>query len=457
MEYPAEEIRRWDREHVWHPFTPMKDYDNQHPVIIDAADGVKLRDIDGNWYYDGVSSVWLNVHGHRVAEINQAISNQLEKIAHSTLLGQGNVPISVLAHALNKITPPAITRFFFSESGASAVEVGLKMAIQFWANQGNTKKTQILGFTTNYHGDTLGAMAVAPDELFHWPFLSSLPAHPRASFPHCYQCPLNLTHPECNLACVDLVEESIRSNEETLAAVIIEPVQGAGGVIPTPLGFLSRLRQLCDQYNVLLIVDEVATGVGRTGRFWAIEHDDVIPDIMCMGKGVTGGYLPLSVTATTERIYGEFYAEAKERKALYHGHSYAGNQLAAAAAIANLELIAKTDLINHVEHVADAIRPAIIALKSLPYVGDVRQRGLMIGIELSQDPSHRIPFSYAQQVGRIVQNIARAKGLLLRPIGNVVIFMPPLASTIEELTDMVGILTEAIKESASHFSEAEVR
>ena len=455
MDYTPEQIRQWDRDYVWHPFTPMKDYDEQDPLIIESGDGVRLKDIDGNWYYDGVSSVWLNVHGHHVSEINQAIQDQLQKIAHSTILGQGNVPVTLLARKLNNVTPSAITRFFFSDSGASAVEVALKMAIQFWANQGNSRKTRILGFTTNYHGDTMGAMAVAPDPLFHWPFMASLPQHPRAPYPDCYRCPLNLRYPECRLACADLVEEAIRDKQEVLAAVIIEPVQGAGGIIPTPPGFLSRMRALCDEYQVLFIADEVATGVGRTGKYWAIEHDEVTPDILCIGKGITGGYLPLSVTAATEAIYQQFYCAAKDRKALYHGHSYAGNQLGARAAVANLDLIESTQLITHVEEMARTIEPEIEALRDLPYVGDVRQKGLMIGVELSKDPKTRTPFPYARQAGRIIQEIARAKGMILRPIGNVVIFMPPLASTANELTAMTAISRGSLEEGQSRLNQEE--
>jgi adenosylmethionine-8-amino-7-oxononanoate aminotransferase len=252
-----------------------------------------------------------------------------------------------------------------------------------------------------------------------------------------------------------LVEEAIRDKQEVLAAVIIEPVQGAGGIIPTPPGFLSRMRALCDEYQVLFIADEVATGVGRTGKYWAIEHDEVTPDILCIGKGITGGYLPLSVTAATEAIYQQFYCAAKDRKALYHGHSYAGNQLGARAAVANLDLIESTQLITHVEEMARTIEPEIEALRDLPYVGDVRQKGLMIGVELSKDPKTRTPFPYARQAGRIIQEIARAKGMILRPIGNVVIFMPPLASTADELRAMTAILRGSLEEGQSRLSQEE--
>ncbi|SMC06998.1 adenosylmethionine-8-amino-7-oxononanoate aminotransferase [Sulfobacillus thermosulfidooxidans DSM 9293] len=447
MDYSSitpDEIRRWDQQHVWHPFTPMKDYDHSDPVIIQAAQGVKVQDIEGRWYYDGVSSVWLNVHGHHVPELDHALIDQLSRVAHTTLLGQGNVPITVLAHRLSKIMPGHLTRFFFSESGASAVEVALKMAVQYWANQGQGQKTKIMGFTSNYHGDTLGAMAVAPDDIFHWPFLSYLPKEPRAPYPYCYRCPLQKTPDRCHLACLDLAESVMRAHQDELAAVIIEPVQGAGGIIPAPPGYLAGLRDLCTRYDVLLIVDEVATGIGRTGKWWATSYEEISPDILCMGKGLSGGYLPISATAATEDIYRQFYGRAGDRTALYHGHSYAGNQLAANVALANLELISQNQVIENVAKQTPDIASALDKLRPLPYVGDIRQKGFMIGIELVQNKEQRTPFPYAAQAGRVVQNLARQRGMLIRPIGNVVIFMPPLASSSIEIREMVDILCEAV-------------
>ncbi|CAB1130025.1 L-lysine-8-amino-7-oxononanoate aminotransferase [Candidatus Hydrogenisulfobacillus filiaventi] len=445
--YPAADIEAWDRTYVWHPFTQMQDYTGRDPVVIVEGDGVRVRDTRGRWYYDGVASVWLNVHGHRVPALDAAIREQLTRIAHSTLLGQGNAVTAVLAHHLAGITPPGLTRFFFSDSGAAAVEVALKMAVQYWANQGQGQRTRILGFTSNYHGDTLGAMAVAPDETFHWPFLSYLPPEPRVPYPHCYRCPLGRSRPGCGLACLGPVEEALAQEGDRLAAVIIEPVQGAGGIIPAPPGYLAGLRELCDRYGVLLIVDEVATGFGRTGRLWGVDHDGVVPDILCLGKGITGGYLPLSATVAGERIYAAFLGEVGAKRALYHGHSYAGNALAAAAALASLRLLTAPGFLEGVAAKAETLGGALEPLRGLPYVGDVRQLGLMAGIELVQDRVSRRGFPYGLQAGWVVADRARARGLLIRPIGNVVIFMPPLASTPAELGEMTAILTGAVAEA----------
>ncbi|MCL8209446.1 MAG: adenosylmethionine--8-amino-7-oxononanoate transaminase [Actinomycetia bacterium] len=420
----------------------MKDYVARDPVIIAAADGVRLQDIDGRWYYDGVASIWLNVHGHRVPAIDHAIRAQLERMAHVTLLGQGHVPAAELAHRLTSWLPRPLRRVFFSDSGAAAVEVALKMAVQYWANQG-VERPKVLGFTTNYHGDTLGAMAVAPDPTFHWPFLSYLPPNPRAPFPYCYRCPIGKRWPACRLACLEAVEAELARHRTELAAVIIEPVQGAGGIIPAPPGYLRALRALCDRYGVLLIVDEVATGFGRTGRMWAIDHDGVVPDILCLGKGLTAGYLPLSATVATDDVYAAFWADVGDKKALYHGHSYAGNPLAAAAALANLELFATSSLLADLPAKSAQVAARLAPLADHPYVGDVRQQGLMVGIELVADRATKRPFPYAVQAGYRVADAARERGLLIRPIGNVVIFMPPLASTPADLDAMTARLCDA--------------
>jgi adenosylmethionine-8-amino-7-oxononanoate aminotransferase len=445
-------IRAWDRDHVWHPFTQMKDYLAGDPVIIAAADGVRLQDIEGRWYYDGVSSIWLNVHGHRVPEIDRAIREQLDRVAHVTLLGQGHVRAAELAHCLSEWLPLPLTRFFFSESGASAVEVALKMAVQFWANQGE-RRPKVMGFTANYHGDTLGAMAVAPDPTFHWPFLSYLPSNPRAPYPYCFRCPIGRRWPECRLACLEAVEEQIARHRAELAAVIIEPVQGAGGIIPAPPGYLLALRKLCDEYGVLFIVDEVATGFGRTGRMWGIDHDGVVPDILCLGKGLSGGYLPISATVTTDRVYGAFWADVGEKKALYHGHSYAGNPLAAAAALANLDLFQKTSLLAELPQKSALIAAELAPLRDHPYVGDIRQMGLMVGIELVAARAEARPFPYAVQAGYRVAHAAREEGLLIRPIGNVVIFMPPLASSSADLKAMTTRLRRAFESATPVLAE----
>lgn len=441
---PAE-LEALDKAHVWHPFTPMQAYLESEPVIIWRGEGVRLQDVHGRWYYDGVSSIWLNVHGHRVPAIDEAIRSQLERVAHATLLGQGNVPSILLARRLVELAPPGLTRVFYSDSGATAVEIGLKMAIQYWANRGRPEKRYVLGFTGGYHGDTFGAMAVAPDPIFHWPFLDLLPPHPRAPYPYCYRCPLGLRHPDCGLACLGEVERVLRAEAHRLAAVIVEPVQGAGGIVPAPPGYLRGLRALCDRYGVLLIVDEVATGFGRTGPCFACLAEGVTPDVLCLGKGITGGYLPLAATLATEEVFAAFLGEVRERKTLFHGHSYTGNPLACAAALANLDLLAALlpELPAKIARLGEWLAP----LRDRPYVGDVRQAGFMVGIELVADPVTRQPFPWEAQAGWTVAHAARRRGMLIRPIGRVVIFMPPLASSLAELEEMVTILDRALADA----------
>jgi len=438
--FDPEMLAELDRAHVWHPFTHMRQYLAGEPLIIAEGRGVRLRDVHGRWYFDGTSSIWVNIHGHRVDAIDRAITDQLGRVAHSTLLGQANVPSIELARRLVEVTPSGLERVFYSDSGATAVEIALKLAIQYWANRGERSRRYILGFTNNYHGDTLGAVGVAPDELFHWPFLDLLPNHPRAPYPNFYRC----THESpaaCCAASLEGVERLLEERGCELAGVIVEPVQGAGGIIPAPEGFLSGLRQLCDRYHILLIVDEVATGFGRTGHFFACDAEDVTPDLMCLGKGLTGGYLPLAATLTTEAVFNAFLGEVDEGRTFFHGHSYTGNPLGCAAALASLDLL--EDLLPELKAKIRLVSERLAQLRDHPYVGDLRQAGLMVGIEIVTDRPSKRSFPYAVQIGYVVADEARARGLLVRPIGGVLIFMPPLGSSLEELTEMTAILVES--------------
>ncbi len=435
-ELAPETLVAWDKRYVWHPFTPMKQYMAGDPVIIRRGRGVMLEDIYGNWYYDGTSSIWLNVHGHNVPELNAAIEAQLRRVAHATMLGQANVPAVVLAKRLIDVAPPGLQRVFYSDSGATAVEIALKMAVQFWANQGRPSKRYILGFLNNYHGDTLGAVGVAPDPLFHWPFLDLLPGHPRVPYPY----------PHERLAeSLEAVEDVLRTRHEELAAVIVEPVEGAGGILPAPPGFLSKLRALCDRYDMLLIVDEVATGFGRTGRLFACEADQVTPDLLCLGKGLSGGYLPLAATLTTERIFEAFLGEVEERKTFFHGHSYTGNPLGCAVALASLERLLA--LLPSLPKKIERLQAGLAPLADHPFIAEVRQAGFMVGIEIVADRPSRTHFPYGAQVGFLVARHARRRGMLVRPIGSVLIFMPPLASSEAELDDMTAILRGAFEDA----------
>jgi len=435
-ELTPETLVVWDKTYVWHPFTPMKQYMAGDPVIIRRGRGVKLEDIRGNWYYDGTSSIWLNVHGHNVPELNAAIEAQLRRVAHATMLGQANVPAVALARRLIDVAPKGLRRVFYSDSGATAVEIALKMAVQFWANQGQRTKRYVLGFLNNYHGDTLGAVGVAPDPLFHWPFLDLLPGHPRVPYPY----------PHDRLAeSLEAVEDVLRTRRDELAAVIVEPVEGAGGILPAPPGFLRELRALCDRYDVLLIVDEVATGFGRTGRLFACEADGITPDLLCLGKGLTGGYLPLAATLTTERVFEAFLGEIEERKTFFHGHSYTGNPLGCAVALASLELL--LERLPALPAKVERLRAGLAPLADHPFVAEVRQAGFMVGIEIVADRATRTPFPYGAQVGFIVARHARRRGMLVRPIGSVLIFMPPLAATEAELDEMTAILRASFEDA----------
>ncbi len=439
-----EDIAAWDKAHVWHPFTPMGPYLDGDPVVIQRGEGVRIQDIHGNWYYDGSSSVWVNVHGHNDADLNQAVRDQLDHISHSTLLGQGNVPSTLLARRLVEAAPEGLVRVFFSDSGATAVEAALKIAIQYWANLGQDKKKHVLGFTTNYHGDTLGAMSVAPYEAFHWPFLDLLHPNPRVPYPYIYRYPGRPDEDECCRQSLAEVDRALAENHDSLAAVIVEPVQGAGGIIPAPRGFLAGLRRTCDRHEVLLIVDEVATGFGRTGPLFACHDEDVTPDLLCLGKGITGGYLPVAATLATDRIFEAFLGE--RRRTFFHGHSYTGNQLGCAVGLKSLERLAA--LLPEQPRKIEWIAGRLESFRDLPFVGDVRHRGFMMGFELVMDQESRTPFPAEAAAGYAVTDAARSRGLLIRPIGNVVIFMPPLASTREELEEMLSILQASFEAAA---------
>lgn len=451
LRYSPEQLLSWDHAHSWHPFTHMRQYMAQEPIIIQRGCGVRIQDVHGRWYYDGCSSIWLNVHGHCVPAIDAAIRAQLNDVAHATMLGQANVPATVLARRLVELAPSGLTRVHFSDSGASAVEIAVKIAIQYWHNRGEHQRRRILGFHNNYHGDTLGAMAVAPSELFHKPFLDLLPVNPRIPFPRCADRPLVHHGETCDPSLADDVCNVLADTADDIAAVIIEPVQGAGGMIPAPPGYLRLLRQICDELNLLMIVDEIATGFGHTGYLFACTAECVTPDILCLGKGLTGGYLPVAVTMTTESVFDAFLGEVREGKTLYHGHSFAGNPLGCAAALASLDLLA--ELLPTLPEKVLALAEMLQSFAHRAFVGEVRQRGFMVGIKLSADASNRSPFDWSSIPGYVVAKHARRHGLLIRSIGSTVILMPAPASTIDDLRAMIERLGCAFDDSDGELRE----
>ncbi|HHN65288.1 MAG TPA: adenosylmethionine--8-amino-7-oxononanoate transaminase [Nitrospirae bacterium] len=439
-----------DRRYIWHPFTQMKEWVESEPVIIEEGRGVFLKDIYGRWYIDGVASIWVNVHGHRRREIDEAIKAQLDRIAHSTLLGLGNVPSVELAERLVSIAPRGLTRVFYSDNGSTSVEVALKMAFQYWQHKGEKNRTAFLCLNNAYHGDTIGAVSVGGIELFHEIFRPLLFRSYRAPSPYCYRCELGLEREGCGLACLEEMERILRRHHEEIAAIIIEPmVQGAGGMILFPEGYLRGVSGLCKKYGLLLIADEVAVGFGRTGRIFACEHEDVVPDFLCLSKGITGGYLPLAVTLTTEEVYSAFLGEFSELKTFFHGHSYTGNPLACAAAMASLELFFRDNILDAVRQKEGILKDWFEEIRALPHVGDARGIGLIGGVELVEDRQKKTPYPYELKMGYRVCEHARQKGLLIRPLGNVVVIMPPLCISQRELQRMLDIIAESIEEVTS--------
>ena len=439
-------LEEWDKRYLWHPFTQMKDYEAQEPLIVERAEGVYLVDIHGRRYIDGVSSLWVNVHGHRHPSIDRAVREQLERVAHSTLLGLSNPPAIELAKRLVEIAPEGLTRVFYSDNGATAVEVALKMAFQYWQHKGERQRTRFISFENAYHGDTLGAVSVGGIDLFHRIFSPLLFPTYRVKAPYCYRCPEGLQYPGCELACLRDLEETLKRHHRECAALIIEPVvQGAAGMIVHPPGFLRRVRELCTEYGVLMIADEVATGFGRTGRMFACEHEGVAPDLMCVAKGITGGYLPLAATLTTEEIYEAFLGEYHEFKTFFHGHTYTGNPLACAAACANLEVFEKERTLERMATKVELLAERLKEFWSLPHVGDVRQRGFMVGVELVADRETKEPFPPQMKAGQKVILEARRQGVVIRPLGDVIVLMPPLAIPEGELERLVKVVHDAIE------------
>ena len=444
----TKQLSDWDRTYLWHPFTQMQEWEQEKPLIIEKGKGSYLIDTDGKKYLDGTSSIWVNLHGHRHPALDRAIKKQLDKIAHSTFLGLSNPPAIQLARELIRIAPPGLTRVFYSDNGSTAVEVALKMAVQYWQQRRpeSGPKHTFLHLKLAYHGDTIGAVSVGNIKLFHSRFTSLLFPTVEADPPYCYRCPLSLTYPSCQMACLDPIERIIKERHRELAGFIIEPlVQAAAGMVTAPPGYLTRVRELCTKYHVLLIADEVATGFGRTGKMFACQHEGVTPDLMAISKGLTGGYMPLAATLTTEEIYKGFLGTYEDFKSFFHGHSYTGNPLGCAVALASLEVFRKEKTLARLQPKIKTMTRLLQPLWQLPHVGDIRQRGFMAAIELVEDKNTKKPYPLEERVGHRVTMDARSRGLLLRPIGNVIVLMPPLRTSLPELRRMVEILQASIE------------
>jgi len=412
-----------DRDHLWHPFTQQQSWVEEEPLMIERAEGAALIDSDGRRYIDGVSSLWCNVHGHRHPGIDAALREQLDRVAHSTMLGLSHPGAAKLAAKLVEIAPPGLSRVFYSESGSTATEIALKMAFQLQQQRGgqHRRRTSFVHLREAYHGDTIGSVSVGGIDLFH----------------ATYRPLLFQTHAAEPGDAADL-ERVLSCHEEEVAALIVEPlVQGAAGMLVHPPGYLRDARELCDRFGVLLICDEVATGFGRTGTMFACEQEDVAPDMLCLAKGLTGGYLPLAATLTSERIYEGFLGAPEEGRTFFHGHTYTGNPLACAAALASLEAFERERTLERLQPKIELLGELLEAVAAMPLVAEVRRRGTMVGIDLGErDPALRL--------GHRVTLEARRRGAIVRPLGDVVVLMPPLSISEAELRRLVEITAESI-------------
>ncbi|MEZ5154582.1 MAG: adenosylmethionine--8-amino-7-oxononanoate transaminase [Solirubrobacterales bacterium] len=424
----TDRIAALDHAHLWHPFTQQRDWVREEPLVIERGEGTDLIAVDGTRYIDGTSSLWCNVHGHRHPTIDGAIRDQLGRVAHSTMLGLTHAPGAELAKRLTAISPEGLTRVFYSDAGSTATEIALKMAFQYWRQLGgqHARRTSYVGLADGYHGDTIGAVSVGGIDLFHGAYE-----------------PLLFGKRTVPAGDVEALERTLDSHGEEIAAVIVEPlVQGAGGILVQPPGYLRRVRELCDAHDVLLICDEVATGFGRTGTMFACEQEAVAPDFLCLGKGLTNGYMPLAATLATERVYEGFLGEHEEYRTFFHGHTFTGNPLACAAAIASLDVFEREHTLERLQPKIERLHELLEGVAAMEEVAEVRGRGFMVGIDLGDhDPALRLGHRVALQ--------ARRRGAIVRPLGDTVVLVPPLAISKRDLGRLVAITAASIREAVA--------
>ncbi len=443
MNTHTQKLIELDKQYLWHPFTQMADWLDDTPVVIESGDGFYLIDTDGNRYIDGVSSLWCNVHGHRVKKIDDAIRSQLDKIAHSTLLGLGQTASIELAEKLVQITPAGLEKVFYSDSGATAVEIAIKIAYQYWQNIGQTERTKFISLKEAYHGDTVGSVSVGGMDLFHGIFKSLIFETYYAPSPDPYRC--EGTAEQCLKNSLEAMEVILKRHGDQIAGIVVEPlVQGAAGIIVHPKGYLKGVEALVRKYGVLLIVDEVAMGFGRTGKMFACEHEGVHPDLLCMAKGISAGYLPLAATLTTRKIFDAFAVSGDIHKTFYHGHTYTGNALGCAAALASLEMFSENRILETMPEKIELIADYFEKFKTLPFVGDVCQCGMVAAIELVADKETKESFASEKKIGAKVCAAMRPKGAMMRPLGNVIVLMPAPAMDIETLRKLLDIIEDTL-------------
>lgn len=445
------DLIKWDKEYFWHPFTQMKVYREEENVIVERGEGNYIYDIFGNKYLDGVGSLWCNVHGHNHPKLNKAICDQVSKISHFTTLGASNVPAIILAKKLVEITPKDLNKVFYSEDGSEAMEIAIKIAYHYWHNKGYKEKTKFITLSQAYHGDTIGSVSVGGINIFHEKYKPLLFDVYKLPSPYLKAVEIagreKALEYETTKKLIEEVEEFVFEHHQTIAGFVLEAgVQGAAGILPFPRGYLKEVERICREYNILMIVDEVATGFGRTGEMFACIKENVSPDIMALGKGITGGYLPLAATLTTDEIFEAFLGDFGEAKHFYHGHTYTGNPVACNVALANIDLFEEEKTLENVRKNIDILEKRLPEFLQLNHVIDVRNYGLMAGVELIKDKKTKQPYPYGERMGFKVAKAMLKRGIWVRPLGDVMVIMPPLSIKEDELNYFLDSLKASIIE-----------
>ena len=439
-----------DLKHIWHPYTQMKDCKILPPILIEKARGLKLYDNKGSFYYDTISSWWCNVHGHNHPRIKNAIKRQLDSLDHVLFAGFTHKPAILLAERLISITPGNLKKVFFSDNGSTAVETALKMSFQYWQNSGREKKKNFISLDYGYHGDTIAAMSVSGVDLFNEIFAPLFFKSYKIPSPYCYRCPMKKKRTFCDIECIGPLERLLRRRNSEIAAIIIEPlVLAAGGMIVYPKEYLKRAAHLARKYNVHLILDEVATGFGRTGKMFACEHAKVKPDFMCLSKGITAGFLPLGATLTTDEIYGAFYDDYKKGKTFYHGHTYTANPISCSAALASLDVFKREDTLRKAEGLISIFHNRLERFRGLDIVGDVRCIGMIGALEPVRDKKGKKKFGINERIGLRIYKKGLRESLILRPLGDIVYFYLPFSITKDEIGVIVDKTFDIIKNERS--------
>lgn len=460
MSLNKSQLIQQDRDHSWHPFTQMSDWVQEDPVLIDRGQGSYLWDVDGNSYLDANSSIWTNLHGHNNEKLNKSIQFQLEKVAHTSYLGLAHGPGSTLASALAKEAQPELKRVFFSDDGSTSIEAALKMANTAATRIRGDKNPQFLSLNNAYHGDSIGAVSLGQIQSFHSCFKNLVFPVDKVMNPYCYRCPFNKAKHEagtashisrsCDFECLDKVDEAIRQKKREgsrYTAMILEPgIQGVAGMVVQPEGYLRKLYDITKSHDMWLIYDEVMTGFGRTGPTFAYQLENVAPDILCLAKGLSGGYLPLAATLTTEEIFGAFAGNYEDQLSFFHGHSYTANQIGCAVAIESLNILKSDHDQNHRNQQSDYLKKALAPLWTLDVVGDIRQLGTIAGIELVKNQKTKEAFNWREKVGIKVCEQLKSYGVLTRPIGNIIVVMLPYSSSESDFRKLSEALFNAITE-----------